>query len=500
MDRRVLKIILGIIIALIVIASAIAVYFYFKDNTPTLTVDDGGQSTDTGTSRFGFTVDQNSVARDQNGNLIETSGGPEPEMINGLVLPPKLRHIYESPIAGADFGNISYSYSTTSAGKKVTVTKNIPNIRFIDRALGYIYETATSTIINTRIANLTAPKTYEALFGADAKSVLLQSLIGEGDSIASYFGNLIRKPQPVLVTTSSSTAGTIVSTSTAAEITDSSVYVPARDGYEIKGDFIPNGVKIIEISPDRTRAFYIDSSTGEANGVILNLSNGQRTIVWRNPLIQWNASWAGNNEILLWNAPSALSQGALYIFNLTTKQTTLLVSPVAGLTAKASPQYAQNKLVLVGSSADGTPSLSLLDTSKKSSRLLPFKTLPEKCVWSQKSTRIYCAVPSSIPDAAYPDSWYQGQISFDDNLWSVDTKTGASFELYAFTNANTKASTIDATNLVLNPTEDYLLFRNKKDLSLWGYRLIDPIVPTPPVAATSTKAAPASSGSAIDDK
>ena len=46
---------------------------------------------------------------------------------------------------------------------------------------------------------------------------------------------------------------------------------------------------------------------------------------------------------------------------------------------------------------------------------LGLKTLPEKCIFNKFGSALYCAVPKQVPAEEYPDSWYQGVVSFDDN-------------------------------------------------------------------------------------
>lgn len=89
---------------------------------------------------------------------------------------------------------------------------------------------------------------------------------------------------------------------------------------------------------------------------------------------------------------------------------------------------------------------------------------------------IYCAVPQDIAFGDYPDAWYQGLISFTDDFWRINTKTGET-RLLARLNELSDES-IDVTNPVLSTNEDYLIFNNKKDLSLWGLKLPNRIVST----------------------
>ena len=68
---------------------------------------------------------------------------------------------------------------------------------------------------------------------------------------------------------------------------------------------------------------------------------------------------------------------------------------------------------------------SLLDETSGRRSPIRLTTLPEKCVWTKDGERFYCGVPRVIPQGTYPDVWYQGVISFEDEVWSSAPDTGA---------------------------------------------------------------------------
>ena len=71
----------------------------------------------------------------------------------------------------------------------------------------------------------------------------------------------------------------------------------------------------------------------------------------------------------------------------------------------------------------------------------------------------------------YPDVWYQGASAFSDAIWRINVDTE---EIRLFSNLTSESnSVIDVTNLKINSTDDYLIFNDKFDLSLWGLRLKD---------------------------
>ena len=162
---------------------------------------------------------------------------------------------------------------------------------------------------------------------------------------------------------------------------------------------------------------------------------------------------------------SASSLGYMYSVNTKTGVMKAVLGSIRGLSAKMSRDlsrviYSSNSLIA-----------SLLDTKTGESEEIVFKTLADKCVWSSlRKNEIYCAVPTEISrDFIYPDDWYKGRVSFVDKIWHLDTDTG---EVHLLANLlNLSGTLIDATDLTLDPKEDFLYFINKRDLSLWSLDL-----------------------------
>ena len=137
---------------------------------------------------------------------------------------------------------------------------------------------------------------------------------------------------------------------------------------------------------------------------------------------------------------------------------------VAGLTTLVN---ADSSNILYSASTSTGPKLNVFNISKHESFNLKKSGLPEKCVWANDDVSIYCALPNTIVGDQYPNSWYQGLISFDDYFVKINTKTGDSVTI-----ANSKDETaVDATNLFLSKAEDKLFFTNKKDYTLWSLDL-----------------------------
>jgi hypothetical protein len=100
--------------------------------------------------------------------------------------------------------------------------------------------------------------------------------------------------------------------------------------------------------------------------------------------------------------------------------------------------------------------------------LLGLKTLPEKCINKKNTPDFICAVPSSIESSLYPDIWYLGAKSFVDNFWNIN---GTSGETNLIVSPVSIDASIDGVNLSISNDNNYLIFINKKDHTLWGLSL-----------------------------
>ena len=88
----------------------------------------------------------------------------------------------------------------------------------------------------------------------------------------------------------------------------------------------------------------------------------------------------------------------------------------------------------------------------------------------KNSTFVFCAIPNNIVRGAFPDVWYQGKYSFNDSFVKINTNDLTYSELMA-ANSETEIN-IDAIDLQLSPSEDYLMFTNKNNLILWSLDIL----------------------------
>ncbi len=402
---------LYIILIFLILGGGIAFLFYYLyGRTPT----GGVATTQNNDNLFPF---DNSGTGAGNGNGQTNINTGNFDTSNSPV--PRLRKLSENPLAGQ---------TGFERDKKVF-------FRFIERATGHISESPADKMITDKITNTTIPKIYEALWTKDGSGSLLRYLKDDEETIVSFYASIGK-----------------ASTGTPASLT---------------GTFLTQNIESAVVSPDRkTIAFVLPSLFGAtlymADSVTLKPKS-----VFSSALREWNVAWPEKNTIVLTSKASNNVEGFVYAVSLPSGSAKKILGGLKGLTANLS---ADGKQLLYSNNKRNNLSLKILDIKTNREISLPFNTLPEKCVWSQKTvTLVYCAVPKESLSANLPDEWYKGGISFDDDLWAFDSATGST--LHPLDPATYKQS-FDITNLSLDPTEQYILFTNKKDLTGWVYQLI----------------------------
>jgi hypothetical protein len=307
----------------------------------------------------------------------------------------------------------------------------------VDRGTGHVYEAENISDKINKISNTTLPKIYEAYGNKNGTNFILRYLKNDSDIISNFYAEL-RK-------------------------TASTTETP----FEIKGKFISPDIKQVVISPMGDKAFTWNIENGSGSGYISAFDEKTKVKISDFPFTQVNIDWPENNTLIVSTKPSALSSS--YIYSIDTKNGSYksISSGVKGLSGKVS----HDGLNMLSSFKNNDNFItSVLNIKDGSSQELIFKTLSEKCVWSNiKKDELFCAVPTEIPDAVYPDDWYKGSVSFIDQIWHVNTTTGEVRLLANLTKLSNKA--IDAINLKLDPKEITLYFINKEDLNLWALDL-----------------------------
>jgi len=299
----------------------------------------------------------------------------------------------------------------------------VPALRYVEKVTGHIYHMYLDTKIESKISNSTIPSIHEAIFDSSAKTLIYRYL-NESKIITSFMATLGSS----------------------------------------KGEFLPSNILEVSLSPDETKFFYLTKTSNGVVGNIRSFSETKKSQIFTSPFSEWLPQWATNQKIFLTTKPSVSVEGSLFALNTANGALSKIFGGVRGLTTLAN---GSGTSVLYSSATSLGPQLGLLNVDNHSTDEIDVYTLPEKCIWGVDSTAIYCAVPKNLSGSQYPDSWYQGLVSFDDSFIKIDTTTLKTTTI----DDGFSAESIDATHLFLDKTESNLFFINKKDGSLWGLSL-----------------------------
>ncbi|KKW22227.1 MAG: hypothetical protein UY62_C0009G0025 [Parcubacteria group bacterium GW2011_GWF2_50_9] len=340
-----------------------------------------------------------------------------PEEIPGP-FEPILRQLSKAPVAGFMLG--------ARSGE--------PIVRYQERAAGNIYEIEADGEGEKRLTNTTIPKVYEALWSKTGSS-LISRYLREGSEIIESFSARV-------VPSTSGTEG------------------------ELQGTFLPRGILSAALSPDGKKVVYVQEENGGSSSITSDINGERREKIWESPVKEWLVSWPAEQRIALLSKSSGLASGLLISVDPRNGVKTLLLRAIPGLTALINPV---KPLVLYSASGQTGITFSLLDETSGRRSPIRLTTLPEKCVWTKDGERFYCGVPRVIPQGTYPDVWYQGVISFEDEVWSSAPDTGADERIQDI--SDKRGLPIDLINPEISADEKFLVFMDKKSGTVWSLQM-----------------------------
>jgi|GEM_PF-648729 len=337
---------------------------------------------------------------------------------------------------------------TPTAGFLPTLRGNEIFVEYAEGETGNVFETKLSDMSRVRLSNALIPGVQEAFFGDNGKTAVLRYLEEGSDAIISYALNVSIpiKPNNTVIIDASSTPDN-----------------------KPNGTFLIKDIASAIVSPDTSNMFFISSTadfaTRKTVGVLYDFKKGTYSTIFRSQFSEWLPIAYNGNIVILQTKASQNVGGYLYSLNLKDGRFNRILSETKGLTALPSPD---GKYILYSENTGGGFKTYIHDTTNNSSISIEPPTLAEKCVWKKDSSIVYCAAPQTIPFGQYPDSWYMSTISFNDSVWGIIPKTGGTYSLFTTTRAN---QSMDIINPTLSLDEQYFVFINKKDSTLWMYDL-----------------------------
>jgi hypothetical protein len=329
---------------------------------------------------------------------------------------PRLRQITTVPTAGA-----------------VTFTqKGTALVRTIERATGHIFETrATSTLV-TKISNVTIPKLHDAIWSVEGDRFLARYLREDGDTIRTFSAKIATTTRPEQA---------------------------------LEGKFLEDGIR--DVIAVGSKMFYFMSNPSGSQAYSANFDGSSKSAVYTSTYSDWALLPGGKTLVTIFSRPSGASSGAAYILNTASGSYSLIANDVNGLVALANTDG--TRAIASGISGRSLATVAF-DLKKGTNTPLGITTIVDKCVWSDKSKNIvFCSAPQLLPSGVYPDDWYKGKVSFDDSLWKIDLSSGETSNI--MTPELEAGVSMDMFKLTLDASEKFLTFTNKKDMTVWLYRL-----------------------------
>lgn len=328
-------------------------------------------------------------------------------------------------------------YAYPISGSVIFEKNDNTNIRFVDRATGNVHEILSNSEETKRITNTTIPKILEAVWGNTGDALILRYSVNDDDKIDNFSAKI--KPSNT------------------------------TDTGEIVGKVVYQNADQIITNPSGTKSFGLTKikNMGGSYGVISSIDGTNNKQIFSSEISDWLISWPKDNVISFVTKPSYQQEGLLFFLNTDNSSFQKVFGGALGMTALVSKDTTK---VIYSDSSRKSLRLNYYDVKTEADKNLQVATISDKCVWSNKDKEtIYCAVPKYIPGNNYPDAWYQGIVSLSDNFWKIDVEQGTT-ELIYETGIN-ESINVDAMDLKINSSDDYLIFTDKNNLSLWGLKI-----------------------------
>ncbi len=183
----------------------------------------------------------------------------------------------------------------------------------------------------------------------------------------------------------------------------------------------------------------------------------QKEQIFTSPFTDWVISPTSENTLFLTNKPSKQVSGFSYKIEPNNKLVSILKN-LPGLIILPSPD---GKKILYSFAVGQGIETRVYDLITKNTVKILKPTLVDKCDWMDDSQYIICAIPKKVPVASYPDDWYKGIVSFNDDIMAIDINNTLNVDL------SLKTGGMDVGLIKEEDEGRLIIFQNKNDNSLW---------------------------------
>lgn len=457
----------------------------------------------------------------------DTTGTVTPNPFSSITNGERFRQLTNFPISGynAFIGSRTEEELVTDASGNVSpITKTIPIeiLRYIERTTGHLWDAEiTELTVKQKMSSETSiPKVAEGFILPNGATIVMRTTSGGGTTIETFLGSFPPKNNifnycgetitgeigkgatnksqikalqiylkstvaPTMTVDGSFGNGTeralkefqkragLPETGKTDEATRAAIQTDCTEKREIfekeknepielDGGFLGEDIQNIVYEPDGSKMFYIQHEIGGIVGYTIDPDGSKTTKTFSSPFTEWLPQWVNKDTIALTTYASREADGYLYVLNPTSGTFTKRFGPVRGLTTLMSPD---GTWIISSESTQTGIITKLVNLTTGESKDLSLATLPEKCVWQKDSLWAICAVPSQVPRAMYPDEWYQGLTTFQDEFWKIEVSPFRTTKLY------TPDKDHDFINPVLGPDGSFLYVTDKNTGYLWNLRV-----------------------------
>lgn len=349
------------------------------------------------------------------GNGSGTNGKTEPLPVTENFT-KRLRKISVEPVSG--LGTVDLKVGTV--------------IRYIEKATGHIYDVETFSPKIARISNTTIPLSYDAIWGSRPEWLMARYLEDDNQTVSTYSLNIKLSSTTAINTTS--------------------------------GIVFPENITDVSVFGDKV--FYLTRDFSGSKGFVSGMDGKNKKQIWNSEIKEFNSQFVNARTVALTTRPHQGIPGFIYLVDTENASVKKILGNINGLSGLVSPDLTK----VLYSEFGGNTSTKIWTDSDKKSVPVDLFTFPEKCVWSRKDkNRIICATPK---DSLYDDgltSWYKGKVSTNDELFSINLRDNGVERLVDFQTES--GEKIDLIKPTLSDNEQYLVFINKIDNSLWSLDL-----------------------------
>ena len=434
-----------IILIILIFIGVIAAYWYFAMGNAASSVSTANQTQ----SSSGFSPYNTSNG---NGGSNVQPGNNQSNVINEISATttiakiPILRLLSNTPVGG-------YGASTTA-----TTTA----IRWIDRGRGNVYEARSDTLNIATLSNTLLPRMYESFWNKNLTAFVGFTLAADTDLPSALYAQLNAQASSTRLASSTNIAS---STMLDSSVSNTNL---EQTPFSLRGNNLPDDTLALAVSPKKDKVFMFVNESGVGVGYVSSFNGTSVTRIFSTPLLQINVEWPEENTIAITTKGSAYQQGYMYFVNPGTGVWKKILGPIPGLSTRTSHDA---KYVIYSTFASQGLATEVYNVADGSVKDAFAKTLADKCVWGNfYKNLVYCGVPAQPVAGTYPDDWYKGIISLPDRIWQINADTMQIKLISSIVDQSDMV--IDCFNLGLDEKDDYLLFMDKNDLSLWSLDLV----------------------------